>query len=206
MGEPELMAVSTINVMTIADLKTQPVSEDTIVLLVSNSTLGDGLGGFYRWDSTSSADEDTTFYNVVKSSTTSSGRWVRIFQRVRQFPHGVLVSVGGVKTFYALGKTTDVNGLVTAYLTDDGTATGNSLFTTVWTAQGQAIAQAATANDLVIGGQKSLSSDMKTLIFQFARGGSVTLGSSLTAILGLLIPGLRPPAIGTPVTLVVTGL
>jgi len=200
------MAVSTINVMTVADLKMQPVSTDTILLLVGKEHLADGLGGFYRWDVSSTLDEDMAFLNVIKSSVSSTGRWVRIFQRVRQFSHGVLVSVGGVKTFYVLGKATDANGLVTAYLTDDGTPTGNALFSSVWTAQGQAIANAGSANDLVVGGQKSLSSDMKTLVYQFARGGSVTLGASLTALLGLVIPGLRPPGTGTPVTLIVTGL
>lgn len=200
------MAVATITVDTLNSLRSQPVSEDTILLLVGNGSVRDGFGGFYRWDATSSTDEDMVFLNTVKSSVTPNGRWVRIFQRARQVPQGIFVSVGGVKTLYILGKVTDSAGLVTAYLTEDNTATGTPLFSSVWTAQGQAIANATSANDLVVGGQKSLSSDLKTLTYQFARGGSVTLGSSLLAIAGLVIPGLRPPASGTPVTLIVTGL
>lgn len=203
-------SIATITVNTIAELKTAPVYANTIMLVVGKAAVGDNLGGFYRWDSTSTAAEDLTFLNTIASTAIqgSTGRWVRIFQRARQYPGGVLVNTGGVKTFYALGLSTAADGTVTSYLTDDGTATGNALFSTVWTTTGQATSMGTgtNANDIVIGGQKSLSSDNKTLVYQFARGNSTVLGATLSALLGLVIPGLRPPIQGTACTLIVTGL
>lgn len=199
-------SVSTLTVATISDLKVAPMSPDTLVLVVGKATMMDNLGGFYRWDSSSTADEDLDFLNVIKSSNSAAGRWVRVFQRAKVYPGGVLVNTGGVKTFYILGKTTDVAGLVTAYLTEDGTATGKPLFSTVWGTTGSASTLATSANDIVIGGQKLLSSDLKTLTYQFARGNSTVLGTTLSALIGLVVPGLRPPLSGTPVSILVYGV
>lgn len=186
----------------ISGLRSTPVSTmNTIALVVGGATLGDGLGGFYRWDGTSTTVEDTRFYNVVASSSRATGRWIRVFQRVRTVASGYLVSNGGFKEFF-MPAVLNSSGQVTIYLTDDGTATGNPLFSEVWTTQGDASGTPATANDSIIGSKKSLSTDLKTLVYQFVKGGNTTL----TGLLGLVIPGLTGAPAGTAVVVRVSGI
>lgn len=186
----------------ISGLKATPVSAmPTIALVIGGAALGDGLGGFYRWTVDDTSTEDTRFFNVVASSTSSTGRWIRVFQRVRAVAGGYLVTNGGFKQFF-MPTTLNSSGQATIYLTLDGTATGTPIFTEVWTTQGDGAAAGSTANDSVIGTRKSLSIDLKTLTYQFVRGSSTTL----TGLLGLVVPGLTSAPSGTAVVVAVSGI
>jgi hypothetical protein len=189
---------------TVVQLKSARVSDGTIVLVTGAATMNDGRGGFYRWDPAASGADDTATYNVIVSSRSASGRWVRIFQRVRVLTSGAkLLTNGGAKTLIIDG-TTDANGEVTVSLVDNDSS---AIFASVWMTQGEARPAATeSANDVMFGSRKSLTPDLKTLVFRFSRGSSTTLGGSLLAILGLIIPGLRAVPAGTPVTIRVDGM
>lgn len=193
---------SMVAVELIAGLKSMPVSAmPTIALVVGATSTSDGLGGFYRWTAGDTSTEDTRFYNVVASTVAgANGRWIRIFQRLRTMSGGYLVSNGGFKEFFFPG-TLDANGRITVYLTMDGTATGAAMFTEVWTTQGDGAAAGTGANDSIIGSKRSLSSDLKTLVYQFVRGSSVTV-----SLLGLVVPGLTQAPSGTAVVVRVSGI
>lgn len=189
----------------LADLQNAPVTSNQVVLVTGKMAMTDGLGGFYRWDPTSTADADMGFMNVIPSNVSSTGRWLRIFQRARNLAQGVLVTTGGVRTLYALGVT-DSNGRFTVNLTEENTTTGTALFTEVWQTAGESTGTASTPNDVVLGSRYSLSSDRKILAYQFSRGGMTTLGSTLLNIAGAIIPGLRSVPAGTPVAVRVDGI
>lgn len=186
----------------VAGLKATPVSTmPTIALVVGGAAIGDGLGGFYRWTWDATDAEDTRFFNVVASAVSATGRWIRVFQRVRPLAGGYLVSNGGFKQFF-VGATLNSSGQVAVNLTMDGTTTGTPIFTEVWTTQGDGSAAGSTANDSVIGTRKSLTADLKVLTYQFVRGSNTTL----SGILGLVIPGLQGAPAGTSVVVQVSGV
>ena len=189
----------------IADLQTAPVMHNQVVLVTGKLTMTDGLGGFYRWDAASTLDAELVFMNVVPSTVSPTGRWLRIFQRARNLQQGVLVNNGGVRTLYALGVT-DGNGRFTINMTEDNTPGGVAIFTEVWQTDGEATANAPTANDVVIGSRFSLSTDKKVLVYQFSRGNMTTLGTTLLNIVGTIIPGLRSVPAGTAVAVKVDGV
>lgn len=187
-------------VNTLTDLRTYPPSTNATVLLIGKATVGDGLGGFYRWDSSSVAIEDSTYLNTIVSSVPDiTGRWVRVFQKVKVYPHGLMVTNGGVMTFYA-GSTTNASGQSVINLTEDNTLSGVPLFSAVWQVNGQADASASTSNDVITGNGK-VSADLKTATFTFSRGNSSAVG-----VLGLTVLGLRSAPASTPVRLSVTGI
>lgn len=115
----------------LADLVAAPVTAGATAFFAGRTVIGDGQGGLYRWDASSTATEDTKFLNVVASSVSSAGRWIRVFQRARVLPHGILVMNGGVKTFFASGVTA-ADGTVSLSLTMDNTAGGEAIFTEIW--------------------------------------------------------------------------
>lgn len=186
---------------TVNDLKAAPTQDAQLVLVLGVTAYGDGGGGFYRFDKTSTASNDTTYYNVVQP-TAGSGRWVRVFQRVRPIGAGgnIIVANGSFKMIYAPG-TTDANGRVTVYLTDDGTATGNAIFSTIMQTAGEGTANVTDPNNMLIGARYSLSADRKTLVYQFARG-----NSSVISLLGATILGMRTAAPGSPVVVRIDGM
>jgi hypothetical protein len=189
-----------VRINLISDLQTTRVTHNQVVLVVGKTTMGDGLGGFYRWDANSTAAVESVFMNVVASSVTTKGRWLRIFQRARSLAQGVLVNNGGVKTLYATG-TTDANGRITINLTEENTAAGTALFTDVWLTTGEATNGAATPNDVATGSRVSLSTDKKVLVYQFSRG-----NSSVVSLLGVNVLGMRAVASGTPVAVRIDGV
>lgn len=186
---------------TIAQLRAAPVNEGQLVLVLGAATYGDGLGGFYRWVASNTATEEATpYFNVIKSNLVTTGRWVRTFQRVRILGPNVLITNGGFKTLIC-PSTTDANGRVTVYLTDDGTATGNALFSTIMMTSGEGTAPQTDPNNLLSGGRYSMSADMRTLVYQFARGNSSTI-----SLLGVNILGMRAAAAGTAVAVRIDGM
>jgi hypothetical protein len=193
-----------LEVDTIAQLKQLPTADGAVVLCVGYQSIGDGRGGFFRFDASSTANEDMTFLNTVASSVTGTGRWLRIFQRVLPTGQGLITNLGGFKEQYIV-LPTDSNGRVTCYLTSDGTAAGTATFSNILWMDGASLTAAPSPNDAIVGTQYSLSSDKKELVYQFSRGNSQTLGASLTAILGLVIPGLRAAPQGMQVAVKVSG-
>lgn len=186
---------------TIAQLRDAPINEGQVVLVLGAVTYGDGLGGFYRWVATNTSSEEATpYFNVIKSDLGATGRWVRTFQRVRIVGPNILVINGGFKTVFA-PATTDANGRVTVYLTDDGTAAGVGLFSTVMMTTGEGTTPQIDANNIIFGGRYSMSADMRTLTYQFARGNSATV-----SLLGVNILGMRAAATGTNVVVRVDGM
>ena len=186
-----------VNVM--ADLKAMTPAANQNILLIGKTTVGDGLGGFYRWDASSTADEDLTYLNVIMSTVTSSGRWLRIFQKVRMTAGGAkLVMNGGVKTLFVTG-TTDANGQIVVPLTEDGTAGGTALFNTidsiVVTPQTDAVGPA----DAVQSYRKNLAANNKTATYGFYKANALTL------TLGLVYSPFASIGAGTIVKFTVQG-
>ena len=196
---PTTLGILTVGSMT--ELKSAPTSADTTVLLLGKSTASDGFSGFYRWDPDSSATEDLTFMNAITSSLSSTGRWVRIFQRARTLPHGVLVYNGGVKSFYPLNAVTDANGEVVLNLTENNTTTGVPLFSAIWSVSMEGVTATASANDVVVGSRKALSSDSRVLTLRFVRG-----ASTLVSVLGVALPGLRVAPAGISIGARIDGI
>jgi len=188
----------------LSDLRLQPVDLNVAILMVGMNSMDDNLGGFYRWDATSAVAEDQ-FLNSVVSSMSETGRWVRVFQRVRQLPHGILCYNGGIKTFYGAGT---VNGSSesSVYLTMDGTAGGTAIFSNVLATNCEATANISNANDVITACRKSLSVDLKTLTYYFSRGNTQTLAGTLVAIAGTVITALRAAPSGTAVIFKAEGL
>lgn len=185
---------------TLGDLRQQPVQDGQLVLVLGATAWGDGLGGFYRWSPSAADAEDTPYYNIVASSVTGAGRWMRVFQRVKMIGTSVLVTNGGFKTLFA-PAITDANGRVTVYLTDDGTATGTALFGNIMQTTGEGTAVQTDPNNLLSGGRYSLSADRKTLVYQFARG-----NSSVVSLLGVNVLGMRAAAAGATVVVRIDGM
>jgi len=180
----------------LADLKQQPVSENTVLFLTGITSLQDGRGGFYMWNPTSTASEDTAYYNTIASDLTPIGRWIRVFQRTRVLPHGILNINGGVKTFYA-AATTDGNSQAKINLTMDNTANGESIFSEIWFNDSQATAGTTNAINAV----KSyiVSADLKQTTHGFYRS------QAINVVAGILAPVIGMGA-GTAVRFKVEGL
>lgn len=169
-------------VNTLADLKALQPATNQIVLMVGKTLVGDNLGGFYRWDSSASGSDDT-YVNIVVSNVASNGRWVRVFQKARSVGGGILVNNGGIKTFYISG-TTGSNGKITLNLTDDNTATGNALFSEIWSILPNPQTNAAGPADAVQSYRESMAANLKTTTYGFYKANAVTitLGLFLTPV------------------------
>ena len=184
---------------TLADLKALPVASGTKVFIAGKATVGDGLGGFYYWDANSNAAEDTTYLNVVASLKSATGRWVRMFQRARNYPQGVMVTNANVKTFYA-SAVTDANGDCTITLTDDNTPSGNPLFTDIWFNDSKATITATGPANSVTSYVKTLAANLKSTTHGYFRANAVTV------TLGLLYNPFSTVGAGVPVQFRIDGI
>jgi hypothetical protein len=188
---------------TKADLKA--MKPEGNVLLLGNTTIGDGSGGFYYWDSTNTASsEDTTFLNFITSTFSgASGRWTRVFQRAQQLAQGILVNNGGVKSFYC-PAVTDSNGNVTVNLTTENTSNGTALLSRILFVGG--IADPASSSNVALVDSSVVSANFKTVTMSFKQSNLTTLGSTLLTIGGTLIPGLKAAGAGVNVIVKVEGM
>lgn len=186
---------------TLADLKAAPTADQSFATLAGKLVFSDGLGGLYRFDASSTAADDATYLNVVQP-TTGAGRWIRVIQRVRQLSNGLLEINGPVKRLYRQGTTTGTGGDVTLYLTDDNTASGTALFTSVIQISYEVLTASSGAASTMFGQRKSLSADLKTLVYTIARGNTTTLA----LVVGLAIPGLASVPAGTVVQFTIVGM
>lgn len=200
----EVTLQNTVN--TIADLK-KIFPKNQVVLVIGKTTPGDGLGGFYRWDPSASGVDDTAFLNIVATTVEDppAGRWVRVFQKVKTYPHGIMVMNGGVKIFYATGLSTDSQGKIVVNLTEDATTNGSALFTEIWQKGFDAQNSAPTAND-VISGNAVVSANLKVLTYTFSKGSSQTLGLNVAQIVGANIASMKAVPAGVPVIIKIEGV
>jgi len=61
---------------TLSDLRSQGSTPNSIALLNGLSTIGDGNGGTYMWNATSTATDDG--FITVKVNNITTGRWIRL--------------------------------------------------------------------------------------------------------------------------------
>lgn len=184
----------------LADLKAMVPSVNQKVLLAGKLTMNDGYGGLYYWDPLSADANDAIYLNVVQSDTvTGSGRWRRIVARISVLPHGTLVNITGVKTFYA-SKNTDANGAAQLYLTDTGLAGGAALFSEVWSNSSRAQTTATGPSQAVQSYTQELTSDLKSTTHGFYKA------NALTITLGLVYAPFASVGAGIPVQFEITGI
>lgn len=191
------------------DIKTTPIDSNATYFLIGRDTLGDGKGGFYYWDASSTEAEEMAYMSVIKSNLVEIGRFKRVFSRAIPLPHGVLTISGGVRTFYTtIPHMTNTSGECTFNLTLDNTTTGPAIFTEIWWNQSRAIPPATSSlsvNDIIKGDCKSQSANLKTTTHIFSRGAEYS-GITLTSILSLVIKGLRIAPQNTQVQVRIEGI
>jgi hypothetical protein len=186
---------------TIADLKAKPVTNaDIVVLVQGKATATDGNGAFYKWMALSTDAEDMTFLNVVTSTLTGTGRWVRLNVKNIQLPQGVLSMNNGVKTLYVSGATSS-SSTTTTYLTYDGTPTGTPIFSSIFYNAAQATVNVVNLVDAVSSCVKSVSTDKKVTVHQFWKGNNTVI-----SLLGTLAQSFANAPTGTPVQIKVEGI
>jgi hypothetical protein len=187
-------------VSTLADLRALNPSSGQYALMVGAANMSDGKGGFYRWDGSSTANEDSTYYNVVQATGVTTGRWVRIFQRARTTAGGAtLVNNGGVKTLFYTG-TTDANGQIVVPMTEEGTQTGTAIFAEIWSVTATPNTDAAGPSDAVQSYRMSRSADLKTTKYGFYKANAVTI------TLGLFLTPVASIGSGTQVLFRIEGV
>lgn len=184
-----------------AELKTAPIADSTVVFVSGIGSAMDNNGALYRYNMANTATtDDTKYFNVIKSTQNTTGAWERLNVRMRDYPQGTLETNGARKTFWVRG-TTNANGEVTVYATTDNTATGPAIFNQIIFHAVNSQTPAATPNDVVTGCVKTESADRKIIVYRFAKGGSTTV-----SLLGAIVAGLSTPATGTPVMIKIDGM
>lgn len=182
------MAVTTtiIQLETLAALRLHPVAPWVIAFCLGSTTAYDGMGGLYRWDASATGSEDSPNFNTVISSLTGIGRWVRVFQRTRDLPHGKLTYIGSTKIFTANGVT-DANGRCTLRLTMDNTDNGPAIFTEIAYNDSQFSGAAASPVDAVLSyvyTQPTAGNNLKTTTHGFYKANllSIVLNGPFAAV------------------------
>lgn len=182
-----------------SNLKTQAIKHGTKVFLVGKYYVNDGLGGLYMYDSSSNVTQDTVYINSITSNLSSTGRWLRVFQKAKAYPQGILVSNGGVKTLFVSG-TTDSNGEITINLTGENTSGGTALFKEVWAVNVNPTTDASSVTNAIQSYRKSLPANLKTCTYGFYKA------NALTITLGLLYNPFTSVGAGTIVNFRVEGI
>ncbi len=121
--------------------------------------------------------------NTIPSNNTTTGRWIRVFQKAKSIAGGTMVNNGGVKSFYIQG-TTNSTGNIVLTLTDDQTLTGNNLFNEIWNITVTPITEATGPATAVQNYRTTPSSNIKTPGFGFykANAATVTVGLLFTPV------------------------
>lgn len=195
------MAIHVISKTQLAELKATPGSVENIIITLGQNSKGDSKGALYYWDASSVEAEDTVYYNIVKATSVTTGRWKKVFTRMQNLPHGILVSNAGKKEFFANNKTISATSDITVYLTMDGTASGTPIFTEVWFDDSKAVVNTSNVNDAVASYRISLSADLKTLKHGFYRG-----NSNAVSVLGVNLLSFRGAVAGTLVNFKIEGI
>jgi len=180
----------------ISEMLSKPVHTKAKYWVVNAVNVNDGLGGVYYYDSLSTEAVDNTYWNVVKPTSVTVGRFKRANTRNVKLTQGMLEQNGGVKTLTVL-TTLNVAGEATVNLTYDNTATGTKIFTDTPVVHCTAQPNGTTANNMIIGQPKSFSADQKQITVAFSRGNE--------GVLAILL-GLRAAPAGTPVAVIIKGM
>ena len=188
-----------VSVETIDQLKAITPSEKLVAFVCGKSAVNDNLGGTYRWDSSASMADDPQFVRSFAANGVTNGRWVRVFQNTTTLPHGILVNSGGIKTFYGRG-TIGAGGIGTLNLTRENTADGTPIFSEVWMNRGEASVNAAGIADVVNGGRRLLTADLRQTSHFFYKA------NALTITLGLVYSPFAAAPTGTVVQYCVEGI
>lgn len=195
------MANHIIGINTLAELKATPGGKDkNPILLLGNSSIGDGSAAHYYWDDTSTEAEDLVYMNTIQSTGIATGRWKKVIARIVTVPQGRLVYNGGKKELF-VDTVTGADGTATINLTMDNTTNGTAIFSQVWFDDSKATVNTTTANDAVSSCRKSLTNSNKQLTHLFFRGNSSTV-----SVLGINLLSFRTAVTGTPVTFKVEGI
>lgn len=200
------MAVHIIGVPTLSVLKNMVGDGDNIVIIQGKDVIRDGGGRLYSWDATSTAAEDSTNWNVVQCTGVPTGRWLAIFTKVFNLPHGTLFIKDGKKEFYTNNTVVSANSDCLINLTLDNTTDGVAIFSSVLFDDSKAIVDTSTPSDAVSSCRKVLSTNLKQLTHLFFRGNSTTLGATILNIAGAVITGQRTVIAGTKVVFKIDGV
>lgn len=187
---------------TVADLKAAATADADVALLVSKAAPGDNLGGIYRYSAASTEAEDMAYLNVIRpaaAATGTPGGWLRVVQRAKTYPQGVMSMNGIVRTFFASG-TTNASGDVILFLTEDNTATGVPLFKQIWFNDSKATVNATGPANAVTSYVKTLATDLRQTTHGFFRA------NALTVTLGLVYSPFAAVPAGVPVQFRIEGV
>lgn len=152
---------------TINDIKNISPATGTKVFLAGRLAIGDSAGGFYYWDKDSNLEEDTPYFNIIKSDVINVGRWRRIFSKANTYPHGTLTNNAGIKRFFTSGIT-NANGEVIINITEDGTVNGIAIFQEIWIINQELINTNTNLSNIILGNRKSVSSNLKQVIYLYS--------------------------------------
>lgn len=185
---------------TLADLKLTPGTTENVIITLGQNTKGDGLGALYYWDSTSTDAEESVYWSTVIATGVTTGRWKKVFNRIINLPHGLLLINSGVKEFFC-SSTTGSDGTCSINLTFDNTTNGTAIFNRILFDDSKANVDTTTVNDMVNSCRKSLSANLKQLVHIFGRGNNTAV-----TLLGVNVLGIRAAVSGTPVIFSVKGM
>lgn len=192
---------------TLAELRTMAVRDGRVVVVADKATAFDNTGGFYRWNPSSTSAEDTKYLNVIASSVSGTGRWIRMFQRAVDMTAtgGTMLTLAGNYKEYNVSGTTNSSGQIVWNLTDDGTATGNALFTSIKIIQVTVDQDQPNPEDAVATRRISLSTNLKVLTYGFSKP-KVNPVTTALALAGVSIVPTQSVVTGVPATLIIKGL
>jgi len=192
---------------TIAELRLMPVRDGRVVVVADKATAFDNTGGFYRWNPNATGSEDTKYLNIIVSSVSSTGRWIRMFQRAVDISptNGTMLTLAGNYKEYTVSGTTNASGQIVWNLTDDGTATGNALFTSTKIILVEVDQDQPLPEDAVTPRRISLSSNLKVLTYGFSKP-KINPVTTALALIGVSIVPTQSVAAGVPATLTIKGL
>lgn len=172
---------------TIADLKLQMGSPNSVVYVTGGSALSDYRGAFYVWDASSTATEDMTSYNIIQVTGATTGRWIRTNQSIQILPQGTLFRIGPLKILAASG-TTNASGEFTLNATTENTSGGTAIFSSILFNATQATSASASANDAVNGTIKSVTNG-KVIVYRYTKGSTIgILGALSISLAGAGVP------------------
>jgi len=192
---------------TLAELRLMPVRDGRVVVVADKATAFDNTGGFYRWNPNATGAEDAKYLNTIISSLSSTGRWIRMFQRAVDISptNGTMLTLAGNYKEYTVSGTTNSSGQIVWNLTDDGTATGNALFASTKIILVEVDQDQPLPEDAVTPRRISLSSNLKVLTYGFSKP-KINPVTTALALIGVSIVPTQSVAAGVPATLTIKGL
>ncbi|GAB4001456.1 hypothetical protein GCM10028807_57640 [Spirosoma daeguense] len=190
-------------VTTMSGLKEKPISPNTPVFVLGKSSITDGFGAIYTYDSLCTDAEDMVNLNAIKSSVTSAGCWRRLNVKTQSLPGGMLFTNGGKKEYFTT-RVTDSNGEATINLTTDNTSTGTALFTTIYTNSCVMTTGVTSTSEVVTFYPKSVSADKKVTVHKGFKNNPTTV--SLLGLVNLAIAPLTTPPSGLTLNCKTEGL